>query len=72
MHLYFENNVEEFYPHETIFTPIKFLLSLSSSIQCHVSIFNAHDEIPLRLTLEAGSRALRGRIKLFLEVAGII
>jgi uncharacterized membrane protein YbaN (DUF454 family) len=72
MHLYFGNSVEEFYPHKTISTRMKFSLSLSSSIQCHVSIFNAHDETPLRLTLEAGSRALRGRIKLFLEVAGII
>ena len=37
-----KNSTEEFYPHETLSTLIKLSSSLSSSIQCHVSIFNAH------------------------------
>jgi hypothetical protein len=41
-HSYFGNSAEEFYPHETLSTPMKLSLSLLSSIQCHVSIFNAH------------------------------
>jgi len=39
----FGNNAEEFHPHETISTPMKLLSPLSSSIQCHVGIFNAHE-----------------------------
>jgi hypothetical protein len=45
MHLYFGNNAEEFHPHETLFTPMKLLSSLSSSIRCHVNIFNAHETL---------------------------
>jgi uncharacterized membrane protein YbaN (DUF454 family) len=51
-HLYFGNSTEEFYSHETISAPMKLLLSLSSSIQCHISIFNAHKTLmkpPLRV-----------------------
>jgi hypothetical protein len=50
-HSDFENSAEEFYPHESLFTPIKLLSSLSSLIWCHISIINAYetDEIPLRL-----------------------
>jgi hypothetical protein len=40
-HLYFENSAEEFYSHETLSIPIKFLSSLFIK-QCHVSIFNVH------------------------------
>jgi hypothetical protein len=38
----FGNSAEEFHPHETLSTPMKLLSPLSSSIQCHVSVFNAH------------------------------
>jgi hypothetical protein len=41
-HLYFRNNVDEFYPHKTLSTPMKLLLTLSSLIQCHINVFNVH------------------------------
>jgi hypothetical protein len=42
-HLYFENSAEEVHLHETLSTPMKLSSSLSLSIQCHISIFNAHE-----------------------------
>jgi hypothetical protein len=42
-HSYLGNSVEEFYPHKTLSIAIKLLSSLSSSIKCHVNIFNAHE-----------------------------
>jgi hypothetical protein len=45
MQLYFGNSAEEFYPHETLSAPIKPLSSLSSSIRCHISLFNAHETL---------------------------
>jgi hypothetical protein len=39
---FFKNSAEEFYPHETLSTPMKLSSPLSSSIQCHVSVFNVH------------------------------
>jgi hypothetical protein len=44
-HSYFRNSAEEFHPHKTISAPMKLLPSLSSSIQCHVSIFNVHETL---------------------------
>jgi hypothetical protein len=41
-HPYFENSTEEFHPHETLSTPIKFSPSLSLLIWCHISMFNTH------------------------------
>jgi hypothetical protein len=54
MHLYFVNSAEEFHPHETLLTLIKLLLSLSSSIRCHISLFNTHKTLmkPTRLALQ--------------------
>jgi len=42
---YFGNSAEEFHPHEdeTLSILIKLLSSLSSSIQCHVSVFNVYE-----------------------------
>ena len=45
MHPYFENNTEEFHPHETLSTLMKLLSSLSSSIRCHISLLNAHETL---------------------------
>jgi hypothetical protein len=45
MHLYFENSAEKLHPHETLSTPIKLLSSLSSSIRCHISLFNTHETL---------------------------
>ena len=45
MHPYFGNSAEEFHPYETLSTPMKLLSSLSSSIQCHISLFNAHETL---------------------------
>jgi hypothetical protein len=42
-HSDFRNSAEEFYPHETLSTPIKLLSSLSSLIWCHISIINAYE-----------------------------
>jgi len=63
-HPYFGNSAEEFHPHETLSTPIKLLSSLSLSIQCHVSIFNAH-EILMKPRLRGHSYTSRekGQIK---------
>jgi hypothetical protein len=38
MYSYFKNCAEEFYPHESLSTPIKVLSYLSLSIQCYISI----------------------------------
>jgi hypothetical protein len=45
MHPYFRNSAKEFYPDETLSTPMKLLSSLSSSVQCHISLFNAHETL---------------------------
>ena len=45
MYPYFENSAEEFHPHETLSTLMKLLSSLSSSIRCHISLFNAHETL---------------------------
>jgi hypothetical protein len=45
MHPYFGNSEEEFHPHETLSTPMKLLSSLSSSIRCHISLFNVHETL---------------------------
>ena len=45
IHSYLENSAEEFHPHETLSTPMKLSSSLSSLVQCHVSIFNAHETL---------------------------
>jgi hypothetical protein len=42
MHPYFKNSAEEFHPYKTFSTLMKFLSSLSSSIRCHINLFNAH------------------------------
>ena len=42
MHLYFENSVEEFHSHKTLFTLMKLLSSLFSLIRCHINLFNVH------------------------------
>jgi hypothetical protein len=50
----FTNSAEEFYPHETLSTPMKLLSSLSSLIWCHINIINTHKTLmktPLKLTL---------------------
>jgi len=44
-HLYFRNNVEDFHPHEALFTPLKLLSPLSSLVQCRISIFNVHETL---------------------------
>jgi hypothetical protein len=41
----FGNSAKEFHPHETLSTPMKLSSPLSSSIQCHVSVFNAHETL---------------------------
>jgi hypothetical protein len=40
-----ENSVEEFHPHKTLSTPIKLLSFISSSIRCHISLFNTHETL---------------------------
>jgi len=45
IYLYFTNSAEEFYGDETLSTPMKLLSSLSSLIQCHISIFNVHETL---------------------------
>jgi hypothetical protein len=41
-HSYFGNSAKEFYGDETLSTPMKLLLSLTSLIWWHISTFNAH------------------------------
>jgi hypothetical protein len=42
---FFGNSAEEFHPYETLSAPMKLSSPLSSSIQCHVSIFNVHETV---------------------------
>jgi hypothetical protein len=44
-HQYFRNSAEEFHPHETLFTLMKLLSSLTSLIWCHISTFNVHETL---------------------------
>jgi hypothetical protein len=44
-HPFFGNSAEEFHPHETLSTPMKLSSPLSSSIQCHISVFNVYETL---------------------------
>jgi hypothetical protein len=45
IHLDFKNSAEEFYPRETLSTPMKLLSSLSSLIWCQINIINTHETL---------------------------
>jgi hypothetical protein len=44
-HLYFKNSAEEFYRDGTLSIFMKLLSSISSLIQCYISIFNVHETL---------------------------